>query len=199
MQPETQSPASAGRFTELQGLLRGVAGDEARYLMYGDRHDPVYLPWMPFQWADFIALLAECVPEAEGPLFCDIGSGTGTKMRIAAGLFGLTPFGVERDFGLAVSGEASARAWPGGGAGAGGDVLVEDALDLPGAYWGQFDIVWMYRPFRDPARQGRLEQRVYGGMRRGAIFAGGALEAFPWGWRTVVDDYDMRRGAWKKP
>lgn len=173
----------------VQRVIREVAEDEAKYLLHGDRHDPVYLPWMPFQWADFIALLAECVAEAEGDLFCDVGAGPGTKMRLARELFGLCADGVERDRELAMRAVRATN----------GVLTIADALDLPIETWALWDIIWMYRPFRDPDRERELEQRVYAGMKPGAIFAGGALEAFPENWHIVVDDMDLKRGAWKKP
>lgn len=177
------------RAMTVRRVIREVIADEARYLLHGDRHDPVYLPWMPFQWADFIAILAECVAESDGDAFCDVGAGAGTKMRLARSLFGLHADGYERD------GEMAAYA----AETTGGTVIAGDALDAPEGFWARYDIIWMYRPLRDRDRERQLEQRVYAGMRRGAVFAGASLEAFPAGWHIVVDDLDIRRGAWKKP
>ena len=178
-----------GHAARIAGALATVAREEGAWLLHGDRHDPLYLPWMPFQWADFTALLAECAAEAAGPAFIDVGCGVGTKMLIAAELLGLDAHGVERDPGMAAYARERQR----------GTTWLADALELPQEFWGAFDIVWMYRPFRDSGRQARLEQRVYAGMRPGAILAGGALEAFPRGWLTVVDDLDAGRGAFRKP
>lgn len=184
-----EEPAGHAYAAAVRCAIREVAEDEAKYLLHGDRHDPVYLPWMPFQWADFTALLAECVAEAEGDIFCDIGAGPGTKMRLAKALFGLHAMGIERDELLAERALEMKS----------GLMVVADALTVPAEFWSGMDIIWMYRPFRDPDRERELERRVYAHMKPGAIFAGGALEAFPENWHIVVDDMDARRGAWKKP
>jgi SAM-dependent methyltransferase len=156
--------------------------------MHGDRHDPTYLPFMPYQIADFAAVMTDVVAETNGPKFLDVGCGTGTKMVLARELFGLEPSGIERDPEMAC--RAQNR----------GHVMQGDALDFPD--YRVFDIIWLYRPFRDPDKESSLEGKIMAQAKSGAILVGGAWEICPQavGWNTIVDDWDdMRRGAWQKP
>lgn len=180
------------QFGNAQGVIRHVMETEARYLLHGDRHDPLTLPWMPFQAADFLAIMYDCIPEVQGPLFLDVGAGPGTKMLLMRELFGMDVRGIEIDSVMA----AEAAKF--------GNVLVADALDFhPNLrmWYMDPDIVWLYRPFRDPEHEAALERLIMAEMKPGAILAGGAWEICPaqWGWHTVVDDWELRRGAWMKP
>jgi hypothetical protein len=57
----------------------------------------------------------------------------------------------------------------------------------------------MYRPFRDRELQDRLEKKIFAEMKPGAILAGGAWENHPPNdWEIVIDDWEIRRGAWQK-
>lgn len=179
-------PTKAGH---VQRQIRWAQSEEHRLLMHGDRKDPIYLPFMPYQLADFTAVLVECMAETVGPKFLDVGCGTGTKMVIARELFGLEPSGVERDPEMAT--RAQNR----------GEVTLGDALSHPELY-RTADIIWLYRPFRDADKEASLEGMIMASMKHGAILAGGAWEICPAavGWNTIVDDWaDMRRGAWAKP
>ena len=173
----------------VQQQIRWAQGEDARLLMHGDRQDPTYLPYMPYQLADFTAVMFECVAELNGPKFLDVGCGTGTKMTIARELFGLMPYGIERDQAMAKN--AKHR----------GTVMQGDALDFPD--YRVFDLIWLYRPFRDPDKESSLEGKIMAQAKSGAILAGGAWEICPQavGWNTIVDDWGdgMRRGAWQKP
>jgi hypothetical protein len=171
----------------IQAVLREAFEDDRAYMLQGG--DKLRTSWMPFQPADFAAMLLECMAEAEGDLFLEVGSGVGTKSLIARNLFGLITFGIEYDETLATVAEQRGR----------GPVWVGDALTYPQGYQ-HADIIWMYRPFRDAGLQDSLEQRVYGEMKSGAIVFGGALENQPAGFSVILDDWDTgHRGAWKKP
>ena len=171
----------------LQRVLHEAYEDEHAFMLQGG--DKIRTSWMPFQLADFVALLTEAMCVTEGISFLEVGSGVGTKSMIARHMFGLTTFGIEYDETLATVATQKAR----------GPVWVGDALTYPYGYTN-YDIIWMYRPFRDPELQDQLEQRVYREMKPGAVFMGAALENAPDGWITVVDDFDMgNRGVWQKP
>lgn len=175
-------------FTATQQTIRNVQQEEHRWFAQGDPHSPT-LPWMPFQPAEFLSILFECVPELAGREFLDVGCGPGTKMRLARHFFGMNACGIELDPGMAVA------------AGAYGHVACLDALEAPpGAYAG-FDLIWLYRPFRDRDLEDKLEERIRNEMKVGAILAGGQWETCPaeLGWHPVVDDWELRRGAWMKP
>jgi hypothetical protein len=171
---------------DLKETFRWVTETEHRWMLHGAK-DNVHTPFMPFQPADFLAIISECVAEIEGPMFLDVGSGPGTKMKLAQEFFGLTAHGIERD--EVMAGEASRwnglPTWPG------------DALDDDN--YGDFDLIWLYRPFKDPEKQRQLEQKIYSEAKSGAIVAGGGLETQPEGWIPIIDDWELRRGAWKKP
>lgn len=172
---------------EVQRLLLDLEEDELAFNLQGAGAER--LGWMPYQQADFLAIMTEVMKMTDGVAFCEIGSGIGTKSALVRALFGLTTFGVEYNEVLATVAGQKGR----------GPVWTGDALTYPYGY-GDYDIVWMYRPFRNDDLQHALEDRVYREMKPGAILAGGALVTKPEGWITVVDDVDSgNRGAWKKP
>lgn len=154
--------------------------------------DPArYTPWMPFDLASFITMLAEALPEAPdglpGEEFLDIGCGPGSKMLIARDVFGLDAHGIEIDAEMA----AAARTL-------GLDVATADALEFPS--YGDYGIVWFNRPFRDPGLQAKLEARVWADMAPGAVVICANLEDRPpSSWFIVDDDWEARRGVWFKP
>lgn len=182
------TPFRYGQVGELQRVLNEAFEDEHAFNLQGA--DAIRLGWMPFQMADFIGIMTEAIRETDGPLFLEVGSGIGTKMMVARYLFGLTTHGIEYSETLATVAKQKHR----------GSVTVADALSLAEGSYSRADIIWMYRCFRDPVLQDQLEQRIYGEMKPGAIFAGAALERAPDNWPIVVDDFDCgNRGAWKKP
>lgn len=195
----------------IAALVSRTGETEYKYLLHGPRHDPVANPWMPYQPADFIGILWECMPElahhgeiADGagfpPRFLDVGCGPGTKMDIAATLFGFEVYGIEIDRQMAA--EAKKRF----GVKA---VRAEDALTLNGSDYSAFELIWLYRPLRDPAREMLLERHVIEHMSAGSILAGGMWETdvTALGWMPIVDDciispdgsQQIIRGAWQKP
>ncbi len=141
----------------------------------------VYLPWMPFSWPDFIALVAEALPDTPGDRFLDIGAGVGTKMTLARELFGLDVHGVER----VPEYVAQARSQ-------GLEVTEADALAWDG--YGEFDLIFFNRPFFDVARQADLERRVWAAMKPGAVVIGAnLLYPPPSSWYLILDDSEVRR------
>lgn len=183
----TEPLAFYGQAGEIQRTLVEAFEDDHAYNLQGA--DDIHLGWMPFQLADFVAILTEVVREANGTSFLEVGSGIGTKMTVARRLFGLTAVGIEYNETLATVAKQKLR----------GPVHIADALTWVGNY-GAYDIIWMYRCFRDEVLQAQLEQRIYSEAKSGAIFAGAALQTIPEGWITIIDDLDVGyRGAWKKP
>jgi protein-L-isoaspartate O-methyltransferase len=175
------------RAGEIQRILNEAYEDEHAFMLQGG--DKIRTSWMPFQLADFVAIMTEAMCVTNGVKFLEVGSGVGTKSMVARHVFQLVTTGIEYDGTLATVASQKGR----------GPVWTGDALAYPGSY-GDYDIIWMYRPFRDPVLQDQLEQRVYAEMKPGAVLAGAALEHAPGSWTTVVDDYDTgNRGAWQKP
>ncbi len=199
---------------DIAALVKDVQETEHRYNLTGERSADT-LPFMPYQPADFIGIVWECMPAIvkmkpvtvhapalfEVPKFLDVGCGPGTKMAIAEKLFGFYVHGIEIDAGMAF--DAATRL-------AATDAHIEqgDAMHFEG--YDGFDLIWLYRPFRDEALERELEQRVIDAMKPGAILAGGSWETDPaeLGWEPIVDDslYDPQggpgviwRGAWRKP
>lgn len=177
----------ARQFESTAAVIRAVQETEHQWLRAGDAKSP-YLSWMPFQPGEFLSILFECVPQLYGREFLDIGCGPGTKMQLAAHFFGMETRGIEVVTEMARAAQVH------------GEVLPYDALKAPANFYAEFDLVWMYRPFRDKDLQFQLDCRVMKEMKPGAILAGGQWEVCPadLGWQPVVDDWELRRGAWMK-
>jgi SAM-dependent methyltransferase len=175
-------------FTAAQKTIRNVQKEEHRWFAQGDPHSPT-LPWMPFQPAEFLSILFECVPELAGREFLDVGCGPGTKMLLARDFFGMEACGIEINPEMAAAAEAV------------GGVRVGDALRVPDGVYENFDLIWLYRPFRDAQLEEQLEARIMDEMKPGAILAGAHWEICPADhrWIPVFDDWEIRRGAWMKP
>ncbi len=207
------------RAQDIAALVSNVADTEHRFLLHGDRHSSRVTPWMPYQPADFIGIIWECMPVItsmktlkipnmdplyEVPKFLDVGCGPGTKMAIAEKLFGFYTFGIEIDPGMAFEAAKNLATT---------DAFVEqgDALEMDANYWKGFDVIWLYRPFRDADSERELETLITSSMKPGAILAGGSWETDPGpqglGWEPIVDDTlnnpngpgCIWRGAWRKP
>jgi hypothetical protein len=187
------------KFKAVRSALSSAISDDIGWLSHGrvpgQKPDPVFNPWMPFQVADFVAIMSECVAycnPVEEPVvsaqFLDVGSGIGTKMMLAEVLFGLSPSGLEVDEEMARYAGDTYGQW----------TILKDALKYPNYY--NFDIIWMYRPFRDGFKQAELEHKIFEEMKPGAIVAGAQWENQPGGFEIIVDDWETgHRGAWKKP
>jgi SAM-dependent methyltransferase len=190
------------KIEKLSKLVADVQHVEHQFSLQG-MADRTYNPWMPYQPADFIGIIWECLPELTGKHFLDIGCGPGTKMQIAQDLFGFEVHGIEVDPAMA---EEARKRFSGAGT-----VVTGDALDLQPAYHplDVFDLIWLYRPFRDPAAEYKLEQQIIEAMKPGAILAGGMwdTDVSCLGWQVIVDDCiispdgatQIVRGAWQKP
>ncbi len=192
-------PGKTTKAGATQRLVNWVMETEHEYLMHGSRRDPLVLPWMPYQPADFIGIMWDVTAEIDGPVFLDVGCGPGTKMRIARDLFGLIPYGIEIDPHMAEQAKAHGVAYQG------------DALNFPTIerVYAKADVIWLYRPFRDPASERALEEFIISNMKPGAVLAGGSWETdvTALGWQVIVDDcivapdgsQQIVRGAWQKP
>lgn len=176
-------------FERIQKTLQEVAETEHEYLLTGGDKD-IHTSFMPYQPADFLAVMSDVVANARGSQFLDVGCGPGTKMRLADEIFGLNVYGTEIDEAMAAV--AKKRF--------GSKVCWHDALDTAALY-DDMDIIWLYRPFKDATKEDELERLIMHRMKPGAILAGGAWEMAkpPGKWITIVDDWELRRGAWQKP
>lgn len=183
-------PGREQQFLTTAALIRDVQKQERSWFEQGDPN-AVVNPWMPFQPADFLSIVFECLPELGGREFLDVGCGPGTKMQLAKHFFGLEPCGIE-----IVPDMAAAAAVIGG-------VRTGDALLAPDGVYENFDLIWLYRPFRDPQLELQLEERIMREMKPGAVLAGGSWETcpgyVPHRWIPIVDDWELRRGAWMRP
>ena len=177
-------------FRASQRTISDVQREEHRWFRQGDPESHT-LPWMPFQPSEFMSIVFECVPEMKGDLFLDVGCGPGTKMKLARDFFGMEAHGLEIDPAMGASAME----------GFGSRVHITDALAAPAGFYGGFSLIWLYRPFRDPDKEAILEARITDEMKPGAILAGGSWELEPsrLRWVPVVDDWEIRRGAWMKP
>jgi len=177
-------------------LLRELASAERawndRTVRY-PRADAV--PWLPFPRSQFIALLADAVEAAPVRVlagqfipatFLDVGAGTGTKIRLAEALFGLTGMGIEIVPEMAA--EAAAHHLR---------VELADAFEWDG-YYGA-DIVYLNRP---STLMEELEARVMDGMASGAVLmmVNGRCDPGTSGWTLVSREWgEPVHGCWIKP
>jgi trans-aconitate methyltransferase len=157
--------------------------------------DDIRLGYVPYQLPDFISIMSEVTREAEGNKFLDVGSGPGVKMSIAHQLYGYHVTGLESNFDMCVD-AAQANA-----ADSEADIWCDDPLEAPDGFYAPFDVIWLSRPFRSLAHEKELEARIMEEMRPGAILASGdwATEMPESAWTLVLDDFEVRRGAWKRP
>jgi SAM-dependent methyltransferase len=146
-----------------------------------------HCPLMPFPMHAFISLLDDGFTAAPGNRFLDVGAGPGSKMIRARDSYGMDVTGIE------VVPEYAAEAGR-----RGLDVRVGDALDFTD--YGDFDLIWLYRPFRDPDLEADLEKIIWDGMRAGAIVMCAGLEAMPPAgsfWPELYD-LELNRGIYRK-
>jgi trans-aconitate methyltransferase len=151
------------------------------------RDDARSTPWMPFPLFDFIALVAEALPDSAGESFLEVGCGIGTRMLVASTVFGLDAHGIDRvDEYVAQASELGCSA------------EVADALTWDD--YGKYDVIWFNRPFRDRGLQRQLEARVWEAMKPGAVVIWANLEMPPpANWWPVLIDTDRPRGITQKP
>jgi hypothetical protein len=189
---------------ELESELKFPVRDKLKFLFDLDSkwflpsrtaQDDSRLGYIPYQLADFIGMMSEITRETSGDQFLDVGSGPGVKMSIAHQLFGYDVTGIEINFDMCVD---AARA---NAADTKADIWCDDALETPDGFYAVFDVIWLNRQFRDPELEQALEDRILEEAKPGAILASGYwLTDMPSiGWLPVVDDFDLRAGAWFKP
>ena len=177
------------QFTSVRNTIATVIRMDSQWRSSQAGRDDLatYLPWMPFSWPDFIALMAEAMPEVTGDRFLDIGCGPGTKMLLADAVFGLRASGIERSPEMVK--EASQL---------GLQAFEADALGWEN--YGRYDLVFFNRPFFDNGQQAELEKQVWAGMKSGAVVIGVNLIAPPpVTWYPVLDDREVRRWISQKP
>ena len=146
-----------------------------------------FVPWIPFPVHDFIALVAEAMPETTGDRFLDVGAGVGSKVMLADCVFGLNAMGIER------VPEYATEGWRHGIA-----LSVVDALGW--SHYGEYDLIFINRPLADSGEEAKLEAQVWSDMRSGAVVIGVNLEAQPpVNWYPILDDREVRRWISQKP
>jgi len=185
---------SGDRAKVIGALISDVTRLDSEWMRKPAGHDdPRSTPWMPFPLFDFIALVAEALPEAKGGKFLEVGCGIGTRMLVAHELYGLEAHGIDR------VPEYVAQAnelLPLGKEGVTAEVA--DALGWGG--YGKYDILWFNRPFADPATQARLEAQVWQDMAPGAVVIAANLNSPPPAtWWPVFRDVDINRQIMQKP
>ncbi len=177
------------RYLHMIDVCKTVAKLDKEWQRGDVGHDDArYTPWMPNpSWPDYVALLAEAMPDVEGPRFLEVGCGIGTRMLIAREMFGLDVSGIER------VPEYVAQAKE-----LGLSVECIDALGWEG--YGTFDVVWLNRPFRDPEMELALEGQIWAEVEPGTVVLCANLQDRPptWWW-PVFEDVDIRRWIVQKP
>lgn len=158
--------------------------------------DRRYTPWMPFSTPAFISMLAEAVqglaeygvPGDAGDLcFTEVGCGPGPKMLIARDLFGMGVRGIDRNSEYV----SAARSL-------GLDAYIADALDWTGYGWAH--VTWFNRVARDAQIEAAIEAAIWRGVQPGSVVMCANLEDKPpSSWFPVLDDWEIRRGIWRKP
>jgi hypothetical protein len=179
---------------ELRSLIADVTRLDREWMRKAaGRDDPRSTPWMPFPLFDFIALVAEALPESAGDALLEVGCGIGTRMRVAHDLYGLDCHGIDRvpEY-VAQATELLPEGMPGVTA------EVADALGWDG--YGKYDLLWFNRPFADRVLQRQLEAQVWSDMKPGAVVIWANLETPPPpAWWPVLTETSVPRGIVQKP
>lgn len=191
----TVSISGDARVRRLRGLIADVTRLDREWQRKPAGHDEPErsTPWMPFPLFDFIALVAEALPETEGGSLLEVGCGIGTRMLVAHELFGLEAHGIDR---VPEYVAQASQMLPEGMTGVTAEVA--DALGWDG--YGKYDLLWFNRPFRDRATQRQLEAQVWQDMRPGAVVIWANLEMPPpANWWPVLVEASVPRGIVQKP
>jgi hypothetical protein len=156
--------------------------------------DPELWRWSPGNFGEFSYMLALASPLAiihmPDPMakvtFFEPGCGIGTKLKLAQDGYGLAASGIEinRDY-LAVCRQLSVTA-------ARFDLRAYRAIR-----WGQFDIVYTSRPFKDDRLNASFERYVQDTMRPGAVLIAEFCGVKPYTWHCAYRR--PWRGVWRKP
>lgn len=171
-------------------FLREIEATEKSWIIKGTSPGPGMVGWIPQPLGQFAAMLMDAMAASQvsRPVFLDAGSGPGTKVLLAAALFGIRGYGIELSADMAHAAQAR-----------GADTLIADCLTYDG--YGMADIVLLNRPVA--GRQAECEQRVRDLMHRGAVLIhvnGRSDPGTDWGWELVSQEYgEPVTGVWRKP
>lgn len=132
--------------------------EEASLPPAGD--DSATYGWVPFPTGAFVDMLLEAfsvLGKGLGAKFLDVGSGIGTKLMLASVLFDAHGIELDEDY-IRRSVALGCK-----------NVSCDDALDF--ARYGEYDLIYFYRPFRSDQMQRVFESKVAKDMRPGALLA----------------------------
>jgi SAM-dependent methyltransferase len=156
--------ALARAFAHLEDALGDShpTADSRRAGMHADiRYDPrAFLDKV--RWA---AVLSAALGARAPTRFLDIGCGAGGKVLLASAFFDRAE-GLERDAHALAAARAVLNRSPAGVS----PVLAGDALTF--RHYRRYDVLYLFRPFSDDARQRQLEERVARLARPGAVILG---------------------------
>jgi hypothetical protein len=149
-----------------------------------------YSPWAPYGIPGFLRLMLVALTAA-GPgnlRLLQVGCGPGTKLLLARDVLGLDAYGIERYPAYTAQWEAFAV-----------QAEVADAMTWDG--YGDFGIIWVFRPLRSRAMEADLEARIWRQMAPGTVIAGANLTPGPASSWTAAEDSQgsARTGVWIKP
>jgi hypothetical protein len=148
--------------------------------------DPDLWRWSPLEIPKFrqmLAVAADLVPGRAS--FAEAGSGIGTKLYLAQHYFGMEATGYE------ISEDYIAKA------GQLGVDTVQCDLRKETPPWGEYDIVYIARPFKDDAEESAWESAVLAAMRPGAVLVSAYAAVKPYQWKCYLRG--PFRGVWVKP
>lgn len=156
---EDESKSDKELRAHLKILKKVIKGIEQTYtpsvIEDGDRYG-----FVPFPCGPFLELVMEAAVHFHHDCnrkFLDVGSGVGTKLLMAAARFDA--------FGIEISPEMVSISKTFGCA----KVFQWDALSYMG--YGQFDMIYFYRPFRNAVMQGELESQIKSQLKTGGLVA----------------------------
>lgn len=160
--------AHLGALAEVVARLDGVLGDVPQSRLARDAGAHRYIRYNLPAFLSKLHLARRLVAARDAGArtrFLDVGCGIGTKVVLAARYFSEAD-GLEFDAHLLRAGaRLMERERPGTCR-----LLEADALTF-GEY-NRYDVIYLYRPFRDSARQEALEERVAAQARVGAVIIG---------------------------
>jgi SAM-dependent methyltransferase len=121
----------------------------------GDKHD-----WIPFPCGSFVDMCLDAffaLGQDRNKKFLDIGCGIGTKVMLADVLFDSYGFDINKDYTRLARQIGCKNVW------------YQDAMTFEG--YGEYDLLYFYRPFKDNVLEDRLETNVYQQMKEGSFIA----------------------------
>jgi hypothetical protein len=149
--------------------------------------DPEMWRWSPLELSEFDRMLTVAVQllPFKAIKFCEAGCGIGTKLYLAKNYFSISATGYEisEDYLYkAAALEVDARPM---------DFREEQPP------WGEFDIVYIARPFKEDAVEIAFEKSAQDGMRPGAVLITAYTSNKPYSWPCYYRA--PFRGIWQKP